>query len=285
LFKIPFEALVRENHRFLAEDVAISYHWSGALWQQARAKAATTSYSTSYGGFAPEYRTKAALASVMGAEVTDLPEAREAVRASGAAWKGQVWTGDTIDEALFLREAGKYGVLHLAMHGVMDPNERTKTGLLFPNQSDSIDLLNALKISQMELHAQIAILSACNTASGKVYRGEGVMSLSRAFALAGCPTVVANLWEVPSQETNAIAAQFLEFLRDGKSKDVALQQAKQAYLASAMPERRHPYFWAGQVLTGHEEPIQQSSKGILFWILMLVLGLILGYGLMVLRRK
>lgn len=285
LFKIPFEALVRENHRFLAEDLAISYHWSGALWRQAREKAATASYSTSYGGFAPEYREKAVLAAVMGAEATDLPEARAAVRATGEAWKGQVWTGDSIGQDLFLREAGKYGVLHLAMHGVMDPVERTQTGLLFPNQSDSLDLLNALEISQMDLKAQIAILSACNTASGKVYRGEGVMSLSRAFALAGCPTVVANLWEVPSQETNAIAAQFLEFLREGKSKDRALQQAKQAYLASAMPERRHPYFWAGQVLTGHEEPIRQSSKGILFWVLLSVLVLITGYSLVLARRK
>ncbi len=285
LFNIPFEALQRENHRFLAEDLAISYHWSGALWLQARQQGQQGPRNDRYGGFAPEYTQKAELASVMGSEVSDLPEARAAVSATGKAWDGPVWTGPTVDKDLFLREAGNFGVLHLALHGVMDPVERTQTGLLFPNNSGGIDLLNTLTISQMNLKAQVAVLSACNTASGKIYRGEGVMSLSRAFALAGCPAVVANLWEVPSLETNAIASQFLELLRAGKSKDVALQQAKQNYLANAFSERKHPYFWAGQVLVGNEAPIQKPVNGILFMVLMLVLGLIFAYALIINRRK
>jgi len=132
--------------------------------------------------------------------------------------------------------------------------------------------LNTLEISQMELSAQLAVLSACNTGSGVVFRGEGVMSLSRAFALAGCPALTANLWEVPSRETNDITAAFLTLLKSGKSKDEALRTAKLNFLDHAESERRHPFFWAGQVLIGNEEPVRQSRVWV--WVL-------LGLGLLV----
>lgn len=248
LFSVPFEALVQENARFLAEDQNISYQWSGALWRQSRLKGQTG--GTDYGGFAPEYNAPSALLAVMGPEVTDLPEAREAVGKTGKTWGGAVWKGPEVNKSLFLKEAGNYGVLHLAMHGVVDSVERTRTGLLFPNDTGGVDILNALEISQMNLSAQVAVLSACHTAAGRVRRGEGVMSLSRSFALAGCPAVVANLWSVPSAETNAIAERFMQLLYEGKAKDKALREAKKEYLAKAMSESRHPYFWAGQVLVG-----------------------------------
>ncbi|MBL7806735.1 MAG: CHAT domain-containing protein [Saprospiraceae bacterium] len=270
LFSVPFEALVQENARFLAEDQNICYQWSGALWRQSRLK--SQAGSAYYGGFAPEYNAPAALAAVMGPEVTDLPEAREAVGKAGKTWGGAVWQGAEVDKSLFLQEAGKYGVLHLAMHGVVDFSERTRTGLLFPNATGGVDILNALEISQMNLSAQVAVLSACHTASGRVRRGEGVMSLSRSFALAGCPAVVANLWSVPSAETNAIAERFMQLLYEGKAKDKALREAKKDYLAKAVSERKHPYFWAGQVLVGNEAPVQKPMG----WLLAVLLGGVVG---------
>ncbi|HAD14235.1 MAG TPA: hypothetical protein DCF33_17555 [Saprospirales bacterium] len=272
LFSVPFEALVQENARFLAEDQNISYQWSGALWRQSRLKGQAG--SADYGGFAPEYNAPAALAAVMGPEVTGLPEAREAVGKAGKTWGGAVWQGAEVDKSLFLQEAGKYGVLHLAMHGVVDFSERTRTGLLFPNATGGVDILNALEISQMNLSAQVAVLSACHTANGKVRRGEGVMSLSRSFALAGCPAVVANLWSVPSAETNAIAERFMQLLYEGKAKDKALREAKKEYLAKAISERRHPFFWAGQVLVGNEAPVHKPMSWLLAVLLAGVVGLV-----------
>jgi CHAT domain-containing protein len=272
LFSVPFEALVNQNQHFLAEEHSISYHWSGALWRQSRLNPGASEGNTEYGGFAPEYNSPAVLAAVMGPEVTDLPEARVAVSNAGKIWEGQVWQGPEVSKSLFQQEAGKFGVLHLAMHGVLDSAQRTRTGLLFPGQNGDVELLNALEISQMDLAAKVAVLSACHTAGGKVHRGEGVMSLSRSFALAGCPAVVANLWAVPSEETNAIAERFMALLHKGKAKDAALRQAKQEYLATAMKARKHPYFWAGQVLVGNEAPVQKSMG----WLLTLLLGGIAG---------
>ena len=67
--------------------------------------------------------------------------------------------------------------------------------------------------------------------------------------------VTTDLWEVPSRETNDITADFLQHLHNGQAKDEALREAKLAFLKKAEPERRHPYFWAGQVLIGREAPL------------------------------
>jgi len=281
LWTLPFEALTNPEGRFLIQGHAISYHWSGALWLQARKQGHHFATKTGYGGFAPQYKSASGPMASLGSELGDLPEARAAVVAAANAWGGTVWQGPSVDKALFQREAGKYGILHLAMHGLLDMKDRTRTGLAFPASGDSINLLNTLEISQMDLSAQLAVLSACNTGSGVVFRGEGVMSLSRAFALAGCPALTANLWEVPSRETNDITAAFLTLLRNGESKDDALRAAKLDFLEHAESERRHPFFWAGQVLIGNEEPIRQSRFW--FWVL-LGAGVLGGLGWLGWRR-
>lgn len=281
LWAVPFEALTKADGRFLVQDYAISYHWSGALWLQARAQGLLSTAKSGYGGFAPQYPAGAGPVATLGPDLGDLPEARAAVVEAGNAWGGTVWQGPDVGEGLFQREAGQYGILHLAMHGLLDLNDRTRTSLAFPASGDSIDLLNTLEISQMDLSAQLAVLSACNTGSGVVFRGEGVMSLSRAFALAGCPALTANLWEVPSRETNDITAAFLTLLKSGESKDEALRNAKLGFLDRAETERRHPFFWAGQVLIGNEEPIRRSRMGV--WAL-LAAGLLCGLGWLGWRR-
>lgn len=282
LSTVPFEALVASNGRFLVQDYAISYHWSGALWLQARKQGNDSTKKNEYGGFAPEYKSASRPMASLGPELGDLPEARAAVVAAANAWGGTVCQGPTVNKGLFQREAGNYGILHLAMHGLLDMKDRTRTGLAFPTATgDSIDLLNTLEISQMDLSAQLAVLTACNTGSGVVFRGEGVMSLSRAFALAGCPAMTANLWEVPSRETNDITTAFLSLLKKGESKDEALRSAKLDFLDQAETERRHPFFWAGQVLVGNEGPLCQSY--IWVWVL-LGTGLLGSLGWLIWRR-
>ncbi len=271
LSTFPFEAVLMNNGRFLVEQYSISYHWSGALWLQSHTRGDAENLARGYGGFAPQYKAIAEPMASLGAKLSDLPEARVAVAAAAKAWGGDVFQGPAVDKQLFQREAGKFGILHLAMHGLLNIKEPTQTGLAFP-AGDSIALLNILEISQMELPAQLAVLSACNTASGVVFRGEGVMSLSRAFALAGCPALTANLWEVPSQETNAITANFLQHLKSGESKDDALRAAKLEYLNHAESERKHPFFWAGQVLIGNERPIRQSKNWVWYLLGAGVLG-------------
>ena len=91
----------------------------------------------------------------------------------------------------------------------------------------------AHEIYQLDLNADLVVLSACETGYGKFNQGEGVMSLARSFMYAGTPSLVVSLWQVNDQSTAIIMQLFYEKLEKGMPKDIALRQAKLEYLKNA----------------------------------------------------
>ena len=89
------------------------------------------------------------------------------------------------------------------------------------------------------------------------------MSISRAFAYAGCPSIIKGLWSLPDDETAAISTHFIQQIKSGKNKDQALRLAKLAYLDSdnsnIPKERFHPFFWAGFVPVGDMSALYPTS--------------------------
>ncbi|MEL6988581.1 MAG: CHAT domain-containing protein, partial [Bacteroidota bacterium] len=131
------------------------------------------------------------------------------------------------------------------------------------------------ELCNMNLNAQLAVLSACNTGSGSYKKGEGNMSLSRAFNYAGVPTTVHSLWKVPDEATSSIMLKFYEGLKNGLRKDEALKNAKSSYLENnVIPERAHPYYWAGFVLNGNESPILIEAKTSYTWLIILGMAML-----------
>ena len=96
----------------------------------------------------------------------------------------------------------------------------------------------------------MVVLSACETGLGKVEFGEGVRSLGKSFLEAGASSIVYSLWTVNDLSTAKIMSAFYSYLKKGKTKDVAMQQARLDYLRQADSLHRNPYFWAGFVLHG-----------------------------------
>ena len=96
------------------------------------------------------------------------------------------------------------------------------------------------------------MLSACETGTGKIVRGEGIVGLTRAFMFAGSPRVICSLWKVHDEATQALMVKFYELWNpksgDGLSAAAALQQA-QAFVRS-QEQWKHPYYWAAWVLWG-----------------------------------
>ena len=164
-------------------------------------------------------------------------------------------------------------MLHLAMHAEINQSNPSYNKLLFADGE-----LNASKIYFSQSKANLAILSACNTGFGKLEKGEGVMSMARAFHFSGIPSVVMSLWKVPDRETKTIMLSFYEYLKKGKSKSEALRLAKLDYLKNTTDkELLHPYFWSGFVVNGNTEPIDLGGDvNYLFWGGMLVIFLLLG---------
>jgi len=149
----------------------------------------------------------------------------------------------------------------------------------FSNLSFSSEEDGKLFISElynMNLNADLAVLSACNTGAGNLEKGEGLINVSRAFTYAGVPSTVTSLWKVPDQETSQIMISFYRYLKEGKPKNEALQMAKLDYLTNTKDNAlKHPYYWAGFVVSGDIEPISNSNS---LWIyglgILLLLGLI-----------
>ena len=128
----------------------------------------------------------------------------------------------------------------------------------------------------INVNADLAVLSACNTRVGVLQKGEGVTSVSRAFTYAGVPSTVTSLWKVPDKQTSQIMVSFYKYLKDGLSKNVALQKAKLDYLASTDDDLlKHPYYWAGFVISGNVEPITQPVSK--WWWLLLTILIFLGF--------
>lgn len=270
---LPFESLVTElpdfssidyrNLSYLLRSNPVSYTYSSTLLFRDNVK---KSGGRSLLAFAPEYDN------VMEDEFFDergininsaldkLLYAQEEVSEINKIFKGTVYQGAQANETTFKNMASDFDIIHLAMHTLIDDENPMQSKMIFTPNNDSIDdgYLNTFEIYGLELQAKMAVLSACNTGSGKINRGEGIMSLARGFIYAGVPSIVMTLWEVEDKSGSSIMTLFYENLNQGMLKDIALQQAKLKYLSTAPQLRSHPYFWAAYVDIGDTEPIIKS---------------------------
>lgn len=155
-------------------------------------------------------------------------------------------------EAALDPKLASFQILHFATHGWLDERLPALSGLAltqFDREGRARDgFLRAHEISSLRLAADLVVLSACETALGKDVRGEGLMSLTRAFMNAGVPRVVVSLWKVNDEATAHLMVLFYKALKDGLPPAAALRQAQIAM--SRDPVWSAPAHWAGFVLQG-----------------------------------
>jgi CHAT domain-containing protein len=117
---------------------------------------------------------------------------------------------------------------------------------------DNDGRLEARQIMDMNLNADLAVLSACETANGKVSPGEGVMGMSWAFFIAGTRSLVVSQWKVNSASTSELMKTLYENLHDRDKRSDKAQSIRRAALTLLKEDRyRHPFFWASFVLIGN----------------------------------
>jgi CHAT domain-containing protein/tetratricopeptide (TPR) repeat protein len=257
---------------FLIKNYQISYAYSAnLLLEQKRIK--KESAPKLFAGFAAKYDNKDtsfAIADVSRAVLTrdgayELKGANEEVKSISDLVGGKAYLNEFATEGSFKKEANQYKILHFAMHSLTDDKDPSLSKLLFtltPKDTTNDNDLTAAELYATSLNADLAVLSACNTGFGTLNKGEGVMSLARAFTYAGVPSTVTSLWKVPDLTTREIMVEFYKNLKSGMTKDAALRQAKLTYLENA-PESiaANPYFWAGFVPMGNMEAMDFSERG------------------------
>lgn len=140
--------------------------------------------------------------------------------------------------------------IHMATHAFVSDDQSQLAGiLLYPDRSQGEDgILFAYEIYGLSLNADLVTLSACDTGSGSVIKGEGIMSLSRAFQFAGAKNLLVSTWKVADRSSAKLMLEFYRRLIRGKNKISALQEAKRGLVRNTM--FAHPYYWAPFILIG-----------------------------------
>ena len=260
----PGKNIDYKDLHYLLKDFDINYAYTATLWQQANFQSKSQGWDEEFAGFAPSYPTDLLTKSPVLREygkyrdnITDLASTHAEIQNALKFFPGQLFAGEKATETAFKKQAPRDRIVHLAMHAIVDEKNPLESKLIFYNNGDSTNdgFLNAYELYNMDLNADMAVLSACNTGYGRLAQGEGVMSLSRAFSYAGCRSLVMSLWEANDKSTAEIMRLFYKNLYDGNTKDEALRKAKLSFLNQADPLTAHPLFWGGFIVNGDVSPI------------------------------
>lgn len=308
---IPFESLLTEkidplpnendvasyaNLPYVLHKYRVSYNYSGTLWMSQLAQG-TEVINGEILAMAPVYGKSATVDSAVSQErsakemalrenLTELPGAAAEIDLLQSKYAGAFYKGLDASEKQIKEKAGNYGILHLAMHGLVDEKTPEFSSLAMTEDGTPTEdnFFYAYEIKQLNLKAGLVVLSACETGAGKYQRGEGVVSIGRGFMYAGAPSLIMTLWSLNDQSALRLIEYFYDNLAAGMEKDEALRQAKIKYLSNAEGIAAHPGLWACFVQLGNYSSIKINPKESfpLVWVLGGV-GMIFGVGFAVQR--
>lgn len=248
LWDVAFQALQPRPGQFLIERAAISWSPSLAVLREslrlARERRA-----------APPAGELLALGNPAGQE--PLPEAERQVRELRNLYgpdKSRILLGEAASQGRFKSEAGNYRVLHLASHAVLDGVNPMYSHALLARSVNDAGMLEARDLMELNLRAELLVLSACETARGRAVGGEGISGMLWAAFVAGAPTTVASLWRVESSSTSDLMVAFhrnwlaARHSGDPFAKAASLQKAARSHIAGGAWS--HPFYWAGFIVIG-----------------------------------
>jgi CHAT domain-containing protein/tetratricopeptide (TPR) repeat protein len=269
LWDLPFQALQTGGDRFLIQDSSIFQAPSLTALremtkqrQQSRGKEPSDMLALINPSISEGLAQRIQVVQ-MGKKLDPLPDPLVQVEALRRIYGGPprtaIYTGPDASERRFQEEAGRYSLLYLFTHGVLDNKQPMRSYMVLTptagGSAESDGLLEAGELLRMNLKADLVILSGCETARGHFGAGEGVIGLSWALFVAGSPTVVVSQWRVPPQSTAQLMLEFHRLLRDssnGASQHLSTAKALQrASLRVKLTKGyEHPLYWAGFIVVG-----------------------------------
>ncbi len=280
LTSIPFEALLTQavtsnkvnfsSLPYVIKTTNVSYAYS-AIVQNENNKSTFAKHAIRCLGMAPSYGNDQFNALAQRGGNLELTFNELEVKSISALFEGKyLYKAQAVKDSFLLHGAG-YDVIHLAMHGILDNADAMNSNLLFAtgNTSNMFEQrLFAYEVVGLDLkQTGMVVLSACQTGVGAYQRGEGVMSLARTFMFAGTPSLMMTLWKIQDRASADLMGKFYSNIKEGTSKDESLRAAKLEYIENEYEEFTHPYFWAGYVIIGNQQPlVKHPSKAILVMI-------------------
>ena len=266
---IPFEVLMDKSGEYLVNKIAISYNYSCSLFRQSTPANKKRDYTVL--AYAPYSMP------ISKSVLPVLPESKKEIE----GLTGKLYSDSSATKESFIKSAANYSVIHLATHAKTNDQDPFQSYIAFyPAHPDSpaLDKMYLPEIYTLSLpNTSRVILSACETGAGQLIKGEGVISLSRAFSYAGCPNIITSQWKADDHSTAYITRRLHTYISGGNSMARALQQAKLDYLNDPSIEGRFktPAYWAHLHFIGQFD--QKNSRSF-YWILLLIpLSLVIHY--------
>lgn len=278
------KAALPQSYPYLVKKHAISYAFSATSYgYQVRAKRPKNEQKVL--AFAPEFDGEsfdetALFASQMRSQLVPLAHNQREVQQIGQMMNASLFTGELANRKQFMASAPNHNILHIASHAMLNDENHQFSYIAFSPDSagEPPSLLYLADLYGLELQADLVVLSACNTAQGKLMSGEGVASLSQGFAYAGARSLITTLWSVDDKATAQLMGYFYEGLAENLPKDIALQQAKLRLLEE---ENLPPFYWGAAIAVGDMRPLQTSKSWL--WGIASLIVLIVGFAYW--RRK
>ncbi len=295
LSHLAFDLLITKTSKaklkqqpFLLQNSSISYAYSiEALYNTH----STGKWRKECLALAPSYKMKAptlmasrgSLGLLRDQNLVDLPGAQQEVRSISAYFDGEFLFGDEANEGNFKDLSSTYQIIHIAAHAQADDTEPLNSKMSLAKSNGEDGKLHSYEVYNMNIPAELVVLSACETGDGKLLRGEGVLSLARSFIYAGSGSIVQTHWKTDDQASASIMAHFYSYLANGLGKSEALTQAKRAFLAGSYDRTSHPYYWASFALVGDPGPLTKARD--LSWLYILLFINALGVGVLAFTIK
>jgi CHAT domain-containing protein len=190
------------------------------------------------------------------ARFAQLPHSRaeaHAIAAMAGEHQAQLYTGyAATEEVLKTSDLRQFDRIHIAAHAHLDEETPLLSALVLTQDDDPKEdgFLNPREIYDLRLDADLVVLSSCETAMGKSYRGEGVVALARPFLAVGARTTLVTLWPVNDFSTASWMRAFYTSLTRGDTKEEAMREARESMLRADRPLWRLPYYWAPFIMVG-----------------------------------
>ena len=271
----PFEALITNKGSdidYMLNDYSISYTYS-ARYLMSRFENITDRKVNDFMGIAPvNYASYLNLPSLPGSDIS-------INQIQSHFSKVSTPMNSAASKSNFLYNFSNYKIVQLYSHASYSDSSG-KPVIYFADSSMNLSELFARERPA----ARLVVLSACETALGTDYKGEGVFSFSREFAGLGIPASVSNLWSVDNESTYRITELFYEFLSKGEPTDIALQKAKLTFIKESTLDKRLPFYWAPSILLGKTEVIKTRAE-FPYRLIFLILGILGALIWIIIRTK
>ncbi|MCG8326980.1 MAG: CHAT domain-containing protein [Chitinophagales bacterium] len=271
---VPFDALLSDvphpgckfsNYPYLLQKYHIQYAYSATLQSGLLQRSIR---NKKWIGFAPSFDGANSFGKLTYNQL--LVEGLQKIN-GGKAYMNKEATISNLSEI-----AEQYGLFHFATHAQANTEAGDFSFIVFSNGQGGYDSLFVKDIYLLPLQAEMAVLSACETAVGKLYQGEGIINLARSFLYAGANSVITTQWSINDATNRELMERFYNFLHKGYSKSEALRLAKQEQVKNGGMLHAHPAYWAAFAPIGNMRPVYSGLNPV--WIYSAVglsLGLIL----------